>query len=517
MRLSGPPVFVTRLAAESWRILFVTSECTPFAQTGGLGDVSSALPIALRARGLEPSVVMPLYRSVDRSTLEPTHKTFVVPVGAARVMGRVWRTTLRGGVPVFLVEQDGYFDRDGVYGPDNEAYPDNLERFVFLSRASLEVARLFDLRPHVVHANDWPTALLPVLLQHDASSPLAGTPSVLTIHNVGYQGVFPLSSAQVTGLGAEQFHPGSLEHYGRINLLKGGVYAATKLTTVSARYAQEIQQGAFGCGLDGVIRSRGADLTGILNGIDTETWNPRTDALLPARYDLDDPSGKLVCKADVQRAAGLPVRPDVPLFGMVTRLNWQKGVDVLAQALRRVLDLEAQVVLLGTGDHEAEAFFRAASEQRRDKFHAWIGFDQGLAHRIEAGADFFVMPSRYEPCGLNQMYSLRYGTLPLVRATGGLDDTVDNYDEATGAGTGFKLHDLNAGSLYDLIGWAVSTWYDRPLHLRAMRARAMRRDFSWDQAALRYEEVYAQAMGRTGTEDDPLGDDDELRALRTGT
>jgi len=500
MRFSGPSGLLTHPAvADPLRVLFVTTECTPFAQTGGLGDVSAALPVALHARGFLPSVVMPLYRSVDRARIEPTHKAVSVPVGGARVMGRVWRSSLPGGVPLYLIEQDGYFDRDGVYGPNDEAYPDNLDRFVFLSRASLEVARLFQIQPDVVHANDWPTALIPLLLSEvEPSSSLFGVASLLTIHNVAYQGVFPIRAFEVTGLGRDKLHERSLEHFGTINLLKAGILGATRLTTVSRRYAQEIQQGAFGCGLDGVIRQRGEDLSGVLNGIDTDAWNPATDGNLPARFRVGDLSGKAICKAELQREAGLPVRADVPLFGLVTRLTWQKGIDVLAQALGRVLELDLQLVLLGMGDHEAEAFFRRVSADRPDKIHAWIGFDHRLAHRIEAGCDFFVMPSRYEPCGLNQMYSMRYGTLPLVRATGGLDDTVDNYDEATGDGTGFKLYDLNPGSLFDLIGWAVSTWFDRPRHVAWMRDRAMRRDFSWDRAAARYGEIYWEAARSTG-------------------
>ncbi|PIE05302.1 MAG: hypothetical protein CSA75_05470 [Sorangium cellulosum] len=268
------------------------------------------------------------------------------------------------------------------------------------------------------------------------------------------------------------------------------------LTTVSPTYAREIQGPGFGCGLDGVLRSRKDDLWGILNGIDSRVWNPATDPHLPANFSLEDMSGKRVCKAALQREAGLPQRPDVPVIGLVARLTHQKGLDVLAHALRRILDLEVQFVLLGTGDPDAEAFFSMVSKQRPTRFHAWIKFDPALAHRIEAGSDFFMMPSRYEPCGLNQLYSLEYGTLPIVRSTGGLADSVENYDEATGGGTGFKLHDLNSGSVYDAVGWAVSTWYDRPQHIRAMRRRAMKQDFSWEIAAQRYVDVYHHAMDR---------------------
>lgn len=475
------------------KVLFVTPECTPFAQVGGLGDVSAALPIALAHIGMQPTIVMPLYGCVDRSELELVSRTLPVSVGSTTMLVRVWRTLLRNLVPVLFVDYEPLFGRAGVYGPNGHDYTDNLLRFSLLSRASLELSRALALQPDVVHANDWPTALVPVHLR--LLEPQERMASVLTIHNVGHQGVFPLNQVAATGLGPEALRSDCLEHFGRLNLLKGGLLHAGLLTTVSPRYAQEIQTGAFGCGLDGVVRSRAADLAGILNGVDDQ-WDPSADALIPCRYSAGDLAGKAVCKARLQQECGLPVRADVPVFGLVTRLTHQKGIDVFAQALSSILSLDVQVVLLGKGDAGAEDFFRIASARRPDRFHAYIGFDQGLAHRIEAGCDFFVMPSRYEPCGLNQMYSLRYGTLPIVRATGGLDDTVVNYDETTGAGTGFKLYDLYPRALFNTIGWAVSTWYNRPQHIQAMRRRAMTLDFSWERAARQYAHVYQTAVAR---------------------
>ncbi|MBV9947374.1 MAG: glycosyltransferase, partial [Myxococcales bacterium] len=278
------------------------------------------------------------------------------------------------------------------------------------------------------------------------------------------------------------------------NPLKGGLYHATKLTTVSPRYAEEIRTREGGAGLDSVIRFRGADLVGILNGIDEESWDPRTDPALPARFGVDDLAGKAVCKRALQRELGLADEPDVPLIGIVSRLSEQKGTDVILAALSRILDLGAQLVILGSGDPAAEGYLLVRSHHGGNRFRAWIGFSEALAHRIEAASDFFLMPSRFEPCGLNQMYSQRYGTLPIVRATGGLDDTVENYDPQTGAGTGFKLWDLSVDSLVATVHWALDTYRRRPNHFAAMRQRAMTKRFGWDIAAARYADVYAWAI-----------------------
>ena len=300
----------------------------------------------------------------------------------------------------------------------------------------------------------------------------------------------------ITGLGREHFNPHEFEHFGAINLTKAALHHSTMLSTVSPTYAREIQTGDFGCGLDGVLSQRSGDLRGILNGIDTDEWNPATDRHLPARFDANDLSGKAVCKAALQKEMGLPVRPDVPLFGIVGRLTPQKGFDVLAHALDRILGWDVQIVLLGTGDPDAENFFAGQTARAATSFAPGCGFDNGRAHRIEAGSDFFLMPSRFEPCGLNQMYSLRYGTLPIVRATGGLVDTVSNYDEATGGGTGFMFNDLTPEALANTIGWAVSTCYDRQEHIDAMRRRGMVEDFSWARAARDYQSMYLRAYQR---------------------
>jgi starch synthase len=484
--------------AAPLKVLFVASECDPFAKTGGLADVVGALPKALRRIGVDVRVVMPLYAGMPWHELEVLDGIIAVPMwwGMAQAGARVGKLP-RSEVPIYFLEYNRYFDRPFLYGPPSQGYTDNLERFTFLSRGTLELCKALGFIPDVIHCNDWQTALVPVFLNtFEWAQPLHGSASIYSIHNLSYQGVLESGALFITGLGQEHYNSNEFEHFGALNLTKAALYHSTLLSTVSPTYAREIQTGAYGCGLDGVLSGRSGDLHGILNGIDVEEWNPWTDPFIPARYDARRPGGKAKCKAALQKEAGLPERPDVPIFGLVGRLTVQKGVDVLAHALERILRWDVQMILLGTGDPEAEEFFRRAQVERGDRFRAWLQFDNGRAHRIEAGADFFLMPSRFEPCGLNQMYSLRYGTLPVVRATGGLVDTVANYDEASAGGTGFVFQDLRPDSLADTIGWATSTWYNRREHIGVMRKRAMAQDFSWDRAARTYEHLYYDAYAR---------------------
>jgi starch synthase len=485
-------------ARRPLKVLFVTSECAPFAKTGGLADVAGALPKALRPLGIDVRVVMPLYAGMPWNDLETLDGVLAVPMwwGGAHARVRVAHLP-DSDVPLYCLEYNRYFDRPYLYGPPNEGYADNLERFTFLSRGALEVCKALGWIPDVIQCNDWQTALVPVYVNTvEWGQPLHGAATIYSIHNLAYQGIFDGGGMFITGLGREHYNPGELEHFGALNVTKGALNHSTLLSTVSPTYAREIQTGAYGCGLDGVMAARAGDLVGILNGIDTDVWNPATDTHLPARFDATHMAGKATCKAALQKEAGLPVRDDVPVMGIIGRLTSQKGFDVLAHALDRVLGWDVQLVLLGTGDAEAERFFSYVDAHRGDRFRAWLRFDNGRAHRIEAGADFFLMPSRFEPCGLNQMYSLRYGTLPIVRATGGLVDTVANYDEATGGGTGFMFEDLHPEALANTIGWAVSTWFDRPDHIRIMRRRAMDQDFSWTRAAHAYEALYLRAYER---------------------
>lgn len=483
------------------KILMAAAEAVPFAKTGGLGDVAGVLPRFLAERGHDVRVVMPLYRHIDREKYElrPIGGPLGVPMGIiGELWGAIWEGRVPGSdVPVYFVEFEQYFGRTGIYTePGGAGYTDNDNRYVFLSRAALQVCKALHFEPDVVHCNDWHTAAIPLFLNTVyAGDPLGRAASVLTIHNMQHQGNFYPGLMDVLGVGWEHFNHLELECDDQVNLLKGGLYHATMLTTVSRRYAVEISTPDFGFGLDGVMRDRMRDLRGIINGIDYTEWSPTSDPLIAAPYSADDLSGKAVCKRRLQEEMHLPTKR-VPLIGMVTRLVDQKGIDIVAAALERILELDVQVVLLGTGEAWAHAHFAGVAARHPDKFACRLAYDNGLAHRIEAGSDFFLMPSRFEPCGLNQLYSLSYGTLPIVHAVGGLDDTVDNYVEATGEGTGFKLYDLNPRALFDTVGWAVHTWYNRPDAIRIMQRRAMNQRFAWQGSAEAYEQVYAEAVAR---------------------
>ncbi|NJD91278.1 MAG: glycogen synthase, partial [Geobacter sp.] len=401
-------------------------------------------------------------------------------------------------IPVYFIEHEGYFGRDGLYAHNNEEYPDNDRRYIFFSRASIELCKMIDFRPDLLHAHDWHTAAVPLMMNTCCrnDSHTAGAASVLTIHNMQYQGSFPPSAMNILGVGWDQFTFLGIEKDDRVNLLKGGIYNATMLSTVSRGYAAEIQTAEFGWGLEGVVRERRADLLGILNGVDYGEWAPETDRHIAANYSVDDLSGKAVCKADLQRVAGLPVRDDLPLIGIVSRMVKQKGIDFIAAALPKLLSLDIQLVMLGEGEPWAHFYFGGEAAKHPDKMKVYIGYDDSLAHKIEAGADFFLMPSAFEPCGLNQMYSMRYGTLPIVRSTGGLDDSVENFDEQTLHGTGFKFKALTAGALFDTVGWAVHTWSNRKDAMLQLVRNAMNKRFTWEVAASGYEGLYQEAVRR---------------------
>jgi starch synthase len=479
-------------------ILFVTSEVAPFVKVGGLADVVGALPKELARLGHDVRVVCPLYGSISRDGMEPDPGPFIVNLGDSPRYGRIWRTVLPGSrVPVYFIEHGGYFDRHEVYTGPWGSHADNGERFTFLSRAGLDLCFYLDWIPDVFHVHDWPTALLPVMLNtRERSGRLARAASVLTLHNMEHQGVFDRSLLRMAGIPETEFRPDSLESVGMVNMLKGGIYHATKLTTVSPSYAREIREPIGGCGLDAVLRFKAGDLVGILNGVDLEVWNPAVDPLIPARYSADDLSGKAVCKRELQRVFGLDPDPTVPVFGLISRFAHQKGLDLLRDAAGRILGgMRVQMVVLGSGDPGLQADFAEMPSRFPGRFGTTIGFDNTRAHLIEAGSDFFMMPSRFEPCGLNQMYSMIYGTPPVVRATGGLADSVEPYVEGTGKGTGFVFGDATTDALHDTIGWACSTWYDRPDDYRRVQLNGMKRDFSWRASAARYAEVYGWAVG----------------------
>ncbi len=481
------------------KILMVASEAVPFAKTGGLADVAGTLPGYLARLGHDVRVVMPRYWSIDAEELEPTLPgPMGVPMG---IIGELWcqvlETTLPGTeVPIHFLDYEHYYGRADLYNDEDAVgYMDNDNRFVFLSRAALQLCRALDWAPDVVHANDWHTAATPVFLNTIyADDPLlAQTASVLTIHNMEYQGEYYAGLMEVLDVGWEHYNHLELECGGQTNLLKGGIYHANLWNTVSRRYAEEIKTPQFGHGLEGVANDRAWALRGILNGIDLDDWNPAADPYTEAPFSADDPAGKAICKRALQEEMGLPAR-DVPLIGIVSRLVHQKGIDLLAEALPSILELDVQFVLLGSGEPWAHDHFVELAEQHPDRFACHIGYSNPLAHRIEAGCDLYVMPSRFEPCGLNQMYSLRYGTLPIVHAVGGLDDTVENYDAGADTGVGFKFLELTPQAIFDTVGWAVHTWYnDRPAFER-MQKRAMELRFDWADSAAEYVAMYEEAI-----------------------
>jgi len=482
------------------KIVFVSSECTPYAKTGGLADVAAALPKALQRLGHEVRIIMPLYSSIDRARYGiqfQSSSCIHMGHGEENWVG-VHSGLLDGQVPVWFVEYDRFFGRPGIYHEYWGEYLDNAYRFALLSKAALQICKDQNFIPDVMHSHDWPTALVPAFLKtwDRVLSPLSATASVLTIHNVGYQGVYDASAYSYIGIGSEYFYVDAFESHGKINLLKGGIFFADALTTVSPTHARELLEPIGGQGLAPYLNNRRDVLFGILNGVDYEHWNPATDALIPAPFDPSDLSGKATCKAHLQQRFGLEQRADLPIFGIVSRFVQQKGFDLLREVLPSALNgMALQVVVLGTGDNSTEDFFHWLTASYPGRVGSYIGFSDELSHLIEAGSDFFLMPSLYEPCGLNQSYSMKYGTLPIVRATGGLDDTVQNYDEATGNGTGFKFWDATAAALYYSIGWAVSTWFDRPQHIAQMRQQAMAQNFSWDDSARQYVDVYHLAIG----------------------
>jgi starch synthase len=496
------------------RVLLAASEVVGFAKTGGLADVAGALPRALAKRGNLVGVVMPLYNAVRRSgvSIERTGIVLPVPMGDRVLACRVYRSHLPNtDVPVFLIEHRPYFERDdpavgrslyqqSMPGGNKADYWDNGERFVFFSRSVLELIPHLGFPPDVIHANDWQTGLVPVFLrelyrQHPGYQRIR---SVFTIHNIAYQGSYPRELMNFTGLPGWLYNPGQLEHYG-FNFLKAGVVFADAVNTVSPTYAREIQSTEFGCGLEGLLAGVNWKLSGIVNGCDYEHWNPAHDKHIIAPYTAETVfERKPRCKLDLQRRFNLPEDAKAPVLGMVARLVSQKGIDLVLSAAPGFLDLGCQFVVLGDGDREFHDQLQGLRDRHPDRVGIYLGFNEGLAHVIEAGSDLFLMPSRYEPCGLNQMYSLKYGTPPVVRQTGGLADTVVNATEenlADSRATGFIFGDYTAYALYETVRWALTLYRDRPKDFRQIVRTAMAQDWSWDRSAEAYEKLYMRIIG----------------------
>jgi starch synthase len=478
-------------------VLMLSSEAAPFAKTGGLADVAGALPLALGRLGHRVLLVLPRYHGsrggdqIDR---------FAVTVGGVVLEASLLKTILAEGIDAVEVECPALYDREALYGIGNADYSDNALRFAVLVRAALEYVARDRARPDVLHAHDWQTGLAPVYLKTlYATHPiLSGVPSVFTIHNLAYQGLFPPETVPAVDLPWEVYGVEGLEFWGKASYLKGGINFSEVVTTVSRRYAKEIQTPEYGFGFEGILRRRAGDLVGILNGIDVERWNPERDPLLPQPYGVADLSGKAAAREALFRAYDIPVdeaHQGRPVVGMVSRLVDQKGFDLLADVAGDLVRIEATYVLLGSGDPRYEELWRTLAATHPDRVGARIGFDDDLAHLVEGGADIFLMPSRFEPCGLNQMYSLRYGTVPVVRATGGLDDTVEAWNPRSGTGTGFKFHEYSGPALLRALRAAVGTWH-KPEEWRSIQQAGMRVDVSWDASARQYVQVYERAITR---------------------
>ncbi len=465
------------------RVLHVSSEVAPFSKTGGLGDVVAALPQALSALGVEACVATPRYQHVDVSGFIE-QPPLEVELGFATEVVRIFET-IQSAVRIFFVDHPPSFARSGLYGEHGGDYPDNARRFALFGAAASKLGALV-LRPDVLHAHDWQAA--PALIYNYARRDEPDFPStVFTIHNLAFQGRFPGATMDELGFTPELFDPRALEYYGDVNFLKGAVLLADRVTTVSPRYASEIQTSEFGVGLDGVLRQRRQDLVGILNGIDDQVWDPARDVYLPAHFDAANLEGKEECKRALQREFGLP-EVSVPLSAAISRLSYQKGFDLITQALPDLLTSNMQFVVLGSGDRSLEEALTELSKRTPEKMAVRIAYDDRLAHLIEAGADLLVVPSRYEPCGLTQLYALRYGTIPIVRATGGLDDSIIDIGEST-AGTGFKFSDYSKSALTEACQRAFACYASAGW--KPLVERAMAQDFSWRRSARDYLDLYS--------------------------
>ncbi|MCL4502660.1 MAG: glycogen synthase GlgA [Deltaproteobacteria bacterium] len=484
--------------AEKLKVLFVASEGIPFAKTGGLADVVGTLPDALRDLGVEVKVLMPYYGAVKQGKIPTVAVATDLEVNLPEPLNLPFDLMAPESpdYPFWFVARDEFYERSQLYGTPRGDYFDNLERFAFFSGAVLPICREMNFKPDLIHCHDWQSSLVPVYLKNHWAwaEAMAGTKTLLTIHNLAYQGLFPRSRFPRLGLDRSLFTIDGLEYYDQINLLKGGIIFSDAITTVSPRYSQEIQTLEFGYGLDGVLRRYSTKLHGILNGVDYQIWSPQTDQLLPHNFTLEDLQGKAADKAALMEAFGLNKKlAKAPILAMISRLADQKGFDLVAQALPQLMTQEVMVVILGTGEERYHRWLAAEAPKYKGKLGVLVAFDNKLAHLMEAGADMFLMPSRFEPCGLNQIYSMKYGTIPIVRETGGLADTVTPVGNPKEPGTGFIFSDYTAEAFLKAIYQAVEAYKDQKLWSRIMQ-NAMAQDFSWTKSAQAYLDLYRRLM-----------------------
>ncbi len=480
------------------KILFAASEAAPFAKTGGLADVAGSLPRAIASLGHEVSVVMPRYRRVDVRAFKLKHiASFTVPLGTWKEHCDVLKGAMDRNVAVYFINKDVYYDRPGLYGTAHGDYSDNAERFIFFSRAIPELCSALNLRPDIIHCNDWQTGLVPLYMKelYGKTETLKKTKTVFTVHNLGYQGLFWHWDMRLTGLGWDVFTPEGIEFWGKMNLLKAGLVSADVITTVSKTYSREIQTPEYGSGLEGVLLKRSADLYGIVNGIDYAAYDPAHDRAIGQNYTALRLAGKAACKKKLLRLVRLTDSGN-PLIGMVTRLVDQKGLDILTEALPEIMSLGVGLVILGTGDPVYHRLLTDAADRYPGRMRVVLQYDDDLAKNIYAGCDLFLMPSHYEPCGLGQMIAQRYGTVPIVRRTGGLSDTVADYNPRTGRGTGFLFDDYSAEALTECLRNALEVYGSRAKWRLLMQA-GMKRDFSWEHSAKEYVKLYRMAMRKT--------------------
>ncbi len=475
------------------KILMASTEMSPIARSGGLGDVIETLPVELRNRDLEVIVALPYYRCIRENPdlqIRTTGVQITVQVGGKRLDAEVLETRSRNNVQIFLIRRDEYFDRSHLYGTDGRAYDDNAERFIYFQKAVVELARRLSPPPDIIHSHDWQTALIPVFVKQ------RGLPfkTVLTIHNIVYQGSFWAADFGLTNLPGDWFGPKGVEFFGALNFMKGGIVCADMITTVSERYAHDIQQPEYGAGLQTVLEENKDRLTGILNGADYSLWNPETDKLLPKKYGPDSLDGKVKCRDALLKAFKLEKQPKGPVFGMVTRLAEQKGFDVLLPLVDRLLSDDVRLIILGEGDADYERELRVARKKHKGRMALEIEFDDAAAHLITAGSDIVLMPSHFEPCGLSAMYSLKYGSVPIARASGGLYQIVQDYDPTTGTGNGFVFFDYSTEAFWDTIRRARRVFKNEK-EWRALMRRGIATDFSWEAAAEEYERVYKFLVG----------------------
>ncbi len=481
-------------------IVFAASEGVPFSKTGGLADVVGALPRALAALGHHVSVYLPRYRQTKLTDPATVVRSVTIPFDDEYRFASVVTGGSQGGVRFYFVEYPQYFDRDALYGTPAGDYPDNAERFALFSRTVLEASKILGV-PDIFHCHDWQSALVPVLLRtiYAEDPAFRDTGTVFTIHNMGYQGLFPPDTLPLLMLPWDLFTMSKMEFFGQVNFLKGALAYSDFITTVSRKYSHEIQTAEYGFGLEGVLHARASTVTGILNGVDYDEWSPQTDKFTAAKFSPQDHAGKATCKQDLLAAFGVSkANPKLPVIGIVSRFAAQKGFDLIAQIADRLAREEMIIVALGAGDKTYEEMFLRLNKQFPNKIAVKVAYDNAIAHKIEAGADMFLMPSRYEPCGLNQIYSLKYGTVPIVRATGGLDDTIEPWDARTGKGTGFKFTDYNGEALLLTIKAALEAYSDQTSWQALMR-NGMSKDFSWNASAREYGKVYDRVKQMRGS------------------